>query len=318
MPVVLRFLVFTKFTIMKNKSWLKTFLLAWPSGRPMACLCSGPLEYPCGVGGGIIPILQLGTLNPERVTKQARLRIWIHIWGARESPVIHSSRRIELCCSGNIWGPLTKTWVPHLRGILLSGNKTQGGVTRRMEVKQLHSCCMKNSGEKVRRFRPAGAFLAYIPALASLLVAAFPSWPPLCTQVWGPPLTHHSLQPQESVQIWWCHWLGGAPGCSRVVLRIHDTLPGFTGPCMSHSAYLSAASAVPRHVLCSSQTDWFLPGSQCTCSPLWAFACPFSSPLSDLPISLIPPGTPGVPDADPFFRPQTSALDYLRRPLVCI
>lgn len=94
-------------------------------------------------------------------------------------------------------------------------------------------------------------------------------------------------------------------GGALVVLRIL-ILPGFTGPCMSHSAYLSASSAVPRHVLCSCQTDLFLPGSQCACSILWAFACPFSFCLSDLPISVIPPGTPCLPNAHPSFKPQTS------------
>lgn len=142
---------------------------------------------------------------------------------------------------------------------------------------------------------------------------------PLCLfWMWGPPtLMQCCLQPEESVQIWWCHWLRGALGCSLVVLRIYNVLPGFTGPCMSHSAYLSASSAVPRHVLCSRQTDLFLPGSHCACSTLWAFACPFSSRWNDLPICVLPVGFPSPPNAHLSFRPHTFPLKYLHWLLVC-
>lgn len=58
------------------------------------------------------------------------------------------------------------------------------------------------------------------------------------------------------------------------MLRIKDVLSGFAWPCMSYPHLQS-----PPHVLCSNQTDFLPSGSQCTCSALWALACPFSSEM---------------------------------------
>lgn len=106
-PVVLRFLGFIQRMMMKYKQRLGPFLLCtWSSGRSWYAFALDhggiPVVWWC-----VTPILRLGTLNPGRVSNQAELGIWTHVWRVLNNVSTNpSSELMELCFSGNIWGLL--------------------------------------------------------------------------------------------------------------------------------------------------------------------------------------------------------------------
>lgn len=157
-------------------------------------------------------------------------------------------------------------------------------------------------GETVRHFRLVG-WQYFSPKLLP--------WPPcwflhllldsLCLSVGPVPSVPHGQRNQyRSHDV---TWLLGALSGSPLVLRIEDMLSGFTGSCMSHPAYLPASPAIPTpwrllqpHWVISS---WLSGNLLCTLG----VSCPSSSLWNDLPISIMPPGTP--------HRPQSLEPDWL-------
>lgn len=113
---------------------------------------------------------------------------------------------------------------------------------------------------------------------------------PLCLSVEPVPSVPHGQRNQyRSHDV---TWLLGTLSDSPLVLRIKDMLSGSTGSCMSHPTYLPALPAVPTpwsllqpHWVISS---WLLGNFLCTLG----VSCPLSSLWNDLPISIMPLGTP--------------------------